>query len=76
MLISNVLQSMPIHILLALNPPKCMLHELHKVFVRFFWNNKEEGRNKPWIKLCFPKQERGLGFRSLVDVSMALFAML
>ncbi|XP_059292528.1 uncharacterized protein LOC132045986 [Lycium ferocissimum] len=60
-------------------PTKYTLNELHKIFARFFWSNKEEGRNRhwpAWLKLCVPKSEWGLGFNSLFDVSKALFAKL
>ncbi|XP_059288169.1 uncharacterized protein LOC132041474 [Lycium ferocissimum] len=64
-LINSVLQSMPLYLLSAsaMEPTKYSLNELHKIFARFYWSNKEEGRS-------------GLGFRSLFDVSKALFAKL
>ncbi|XP_070042829.1 uncharacterized protein [Nicotiana tomentosiformis] len=78
-LISSVLQSMPTHILYVLDPPDNVLEHLHKTFARFFRNNKEEGRSRHWTKwqnLCLPKEEGGVGFRSLFDVSKALFSKL
>ncbi|XP_059284862.1 uncharacterized protein LOC132038160 [Lycium ferocissimum] len=78
-LIKSVLQTMPLHLLSVLAPPKCVLNELHKVFARYFWSNKEEGRSKHWVAwkdVCLPIQEKGLGFKSLFDVSKALFAKL
>ncbi|XP_070042576.1 uncharacterized protein [Nicotiana tomentosiformis] len=66
-------------LLSILDPPKNILVYLNKLFARFFWSNKEEGRSKDWSswqKLCLPKEEGGLGFRSLFDVSRALFAKL
>ncbi|XP_070047234.1 uncharacterized protein [Nicotiana tomentosiformis] len=78
-LISSVLQSMPTHILLVLDPPNNVLEHLHKTFARFIWSNKKEGRNMHWTKwqnLCILKEEGGVGFRSLEDVSKALFAKL
>ncbi|XP_019224507.1 PREDICTED: uncharacterized protein LOC109206170 [Nicotiana attenuata] len=47
-LISSVLQSMPIHILSVLDPPKNIIDHLHKLFARFFWSTKEEGRSRHW----------------------------
>ncbi|XP_016507995.1 uncharacterized protein LOC107825634 [Nicotiana tabacum] len=70
---------MPTHILSVIDPPKNVLEHLHKTFARFFWSNKEEGRSRHWKKwqnLCLPKEEGDLGFRSLHDVSKALFAKL
>ncbi|XP_075107022.1 uncharacterized protein LOC142180004 [Nicotiana tabacum] len=76
-LISSVLQSMPTHILSVLDPHTNVLEHLHKTFARFFRSNKEEGRSRHWTKwqnLCLLKEEGGVGFRSLVDISKSLFA--
>lgn len=35
-LIQNVLMSMPIYLLLAMNPPKKVIERIHQVFARFF----------------------------------------
>ncbi|XP_060170583.1 uncharacterized protein LOC132601519 [Lycium barbarum] len=60
-------------------PTKYTINELHKIFARFFWSNKEKGRSKHWVswgKICLPKEEGGFAFRSRYDVSKALFAKL
>lgn len=78
-LITSLLQSMPVHLLSVLNPSDNILEHLHKIFARFFWSTKEEGKSRHWSSwknLCLPKEEGGLGFRSLHDVSRALFAKL
>lgn len=78
-LINNVLQSMPLYLLSAMDPTKKTINKIYEVFVWFFWSNKEEGRSKHWSKwlnIYLPKEERGLGFRSLVDVSKSLFTKL
>nr|XP_009786951.1 PREDICTED: uncharacterized protein LOC104234986 [Nicotiana sylvestris] len=70
-LITSVLQSLPTHILSVLDLPDNVLENLHKMFARFFWSTKEEGRSRHWTKLlnlCLPKEEGGLGFRSFFDV--------
>ncbi|XP_060194938.1 uncharacterized protein LOC132624130 [Lycium barbarum] len=75
-LTSSVLQSIPIYLLSIMVPPKCVIQDLYKLFNRFFWQTKEEGRGKHWSaweKICNPKNEGGLGFRSLYDISKALF---
>ncbi|KAG5610516.1 hypothetical protein H5410_021797 [Solanum commersonii] len=75
--INNVLSSIPIYLLFAINPPKCVILDMHRIFARFLWNYKEVGRNKhsvAWNDICKPKEEGELGFRSLFDVSKALFA--
>ncbi|XP_060182221.1 uncharacterized protein LOC132611876 [Lycium barbarum] len=78
-LIKSVLQSILVYPLSAMVPPKCVIKELHKLFNRFFWQTKEDGKCKHWSKwnkLCYPKVEGGLGFRSLNDISRALFSKL
>ncbi|XP_059302254.1 uncharacterized protein LOC132054225 [Lycium ferocissimum] len=78
-LIGSVLQSVPVYVLSAIVPTKYTLNELHRIFARFFWSNKEEDKSKHWVswkKICMPKAEGGLGFRSLFDISKALFAKL
>ncbi|XP_059295610.1 uncharacterized protein LOC132048947 [Lycium ferocissimum] len=61
----------------AIKPPKCVINDLHKIFARFFWNNSEESRRRhwsSWLNLCMPKEEGGVGFRYLFDISKALCA--
>ncbi|XP_060182578.1 uncharacterized protein LOC132612299 [Lycium barbarum] len=75
-LIKHVLQGRPIHLLSALNPPDYVITQMHKLFAQFFWNNTSGGKSRHWSawhKLCIPEKEGGLGFRSLHDVSMALY---
>lgn len=57
-LISNVLQSVPIYQLSAIIPPNCVIHDLHKLFARFMWSFKEGCKNKHWVSwtdICQPK---------------------
>ncbi|XP_075087591.1 uncharacterized protein LOC142169604 [Nicotiana tabacum] len=78
-LISHVLETMQIHPLSAVNPPPYVINQLHKMFARFYWSNTGNGRARHWASwenLCLSKSERGLGFRSLHDVSTTLFAKL
>ncbi|KAH0700880.1 hypothetical protein KY284_015095 [Solanum tuberosum] len=49
------------------------------LFAKLLWNSKEEGRSKQWISwydICRHKEEGGLSFRSLFDMSKAMFAKL
>ncbi|WMV39051.1 hypothetical protein MTR67_032436 [Solanum verrucosum] len=78
-LISNVLQSLLIYILSAMNPPACVITQLHRIFAKFFWANTTGAKNKHWVgwdKMCYPRRERGMRCRSIQDVSKALFAKL
>lgn len=45
-LISHVLQSMPIYLLSAVNTPDFVINKLHKLFARFFWSNSVDGRRR------------------------------
>ncbi|KAK4713786.1 hypothetical protein R3W88_019693 [Solanum pinnatisectum] len=38
-LIAHVLQSMPIYVLSAMNPPEGVIKQLHRIFVKFYWAN-------------------------------------
>lgn len=78
-MINSVLQSVPIHFLSAIVPPNCVIQELHKIFAKLFWSNKVDGRSKHWAswdKVCLPKHEGGLGFKSMFYVSQAMNAKL
>lgn len=71
-LLSCVLQSIPMYVLPFIAPPKCVIKEFHRSFAKFFWSNKEFGKSKhwsEWIKVCLPNEKGGLGFKSLFDVS-------
>lgn len=48
-LINSVLQSIPLYMLSAVVPPKFIIHELHKIFNRFLWSTKKEGKSKHWF---------------------------
>ncbi|XP_075080475.1 uncharacterized protein LOC107786790 [Nicotiana tabacum] len=78
-LITNVLQSMPIHLLSAVNPPNYVINKLHKMFAQFFWSSSVGSTSRhwaSWTNLCMPYEEGGIGFRSLHDVAKALFCKL
>lgn len=59
-LIYSVLQSIPIHVMSAIVPLKCVTIELHKNFARFFWNNKKTSGRKYWAtwhNVCVPRKK-------------------
>ncbi|XP_060200436.1 uncharacterized protein LOC132628686 [Lycium barbarum] len=71
--------SMPIHLLSACDPPSGVLAQIHRLFAKFFWRNSVGNSSKhwaTWTTLCHPQEEGGMGFRSLQDISKALFAKL
>ncbi|XP_059310157.1 uncharacterized protein LOC132061337 [Lycium ferocissimum] len=78
-LMKHVLQSLPIHLLSAVNPHIGVIRQMHKMFAQFFWSNTIGGKSRHWASwnhLCLPIMEGGMGFRSLHDVSSALFCKL
>ncbi|XP_016482447.2 uncharacterized protein LOC107803276 [Nicotiana tabacum] len=78
-LINHVLQGMPIHLLSAVNPPASVINKLYKMIAQFFWSNSIGGKARHWASwdsLCLPKEEGGVGFRSLHDMPRALFCKL
>ncbi|XP_069148302.1 uncharacterized protein [Solanum lycopersicum] len=75
---TRILQTIPVYLLSAMNPPKGV-QQIHKIFAKFFWSNSTGDRRKHWVawdKMCLPKNEGSLGFRSLHDISKALLAKL
>lgn len=56
-----------------------MIHDLHRIFIRYLWNFKEVDKNKDWVDwydICRPKEEEGLSFRSMFDILKALYVKL
>nr|XP_009785869.1 PREDICTED: uncharacterized protein LOC104234070 [Nicotiana sylvestris] len=47
-LIPHVLESMPIHLLSAVNSLVYMINQLHKMFARIYWSNSGNGRARHW----------------------------
>lgn len=48
-LITSVLQSMPIYLLSDMCPPVSIVNQLHKIFYKLFCANTSRSRNKHWI---------------------------
>ncbi|XP_022032639.1 uncharacterized protein LOC110933740 [Helianthus annuus] len=58
--------------------PTRVINELEKRIRRFLWNAGSEGQIRAkvaWKDVCLPKQEGGLGIRSISDVNKSLMAM-
>lgn len=75
-MIANVLQSMPIYLLSAMNPLKKIVEQLHQVFAKFLSSKLGGDKGNHWVawkELCYPKVEGEIGFKSLSDVSKELF---
>ncbi|WMV31014.1 hypothetical protein MTR67_024399 [Solanum verrucosum] len=62
-LIIHILQSLPVYLLSAMNPPKKIIAQLHQIFAKFFWGNTCNIKGKHWVAwsdMCYPKAEGGL----------------
>ncbi|KAG5582667.1 hypothetical protein H5410_053294 [Solanum commersonii] len=60
-----------------MTPPKGVIDQIHQILSKFFWGNYSGVKGKHWVAwsdMCYPKREGGIDFRSLVDISHALFA--
>lgn len=78
-LISHVLQTMPIHLLSAVYPLDSVINQLRSIFANFFLRNSQEDSCRHWASrkaLCLPMAEGGMGFRSLFDIFTVLFCKL
>lgn len=73
-LIKHMLQSIPIYVLAALEPPKKVFTMIEKFFAEFLWgsNNGVDKRHwMSWQKLCRLISPNGLGVLSLNHLSLA-----
>ncbi|KAJ0871216.1 putative RNA-directed DNA polymerase [Helianthus annuus] len=76
-LITSVLSSMHVYWASVFIIPTRVTNELEKLMRRFLWNANNQGRAKAkvaWAEVCLPKDEGGLGIRSISDVNKALMA--
>lgn len=77
-LIQSVLSALPIHILAVLKSPMKVLKRIEKAFSVFFGGDVDKKAKKSWIAWEFikPREEDGLGIKSLKEVMQALHAKL
>lgn len=78
-MIKHVLQTLPVYLLSAIRPPKRVIKSLHKIFSKYFWGSTIDEKRKQWVawdRMCLPLEEGGIGFRSLAEISKALFVKL
>ncbi|GKB17042.1 RNA-directed DNA polymerase, eukaryota, reverse transcriptase zinc-binding domain protein [Tanacetum coccineum] len=48
--------------------PKTIINDIEKLFKKFLWNNGDSGKGRAkvaWLDVCKPKDQGGLGFKSL-----------
>ncbi|XP_062013973.1 uncharacterized protein LOC133730390 [Rosa rugosa] len=76
-LIWVVAQALPTYAMSVFQLTKKFCEDLEQMCARFWWGSTEDKRKihwKAWEALCHPKEEGGLGFRSLTDFNMAMLA--
>ncbi|XP_022039945.1 uncharacterized protein LOC110942477 [Helianthus annuus] len=74
-LINYVLSSMHIYWAVVFIIPARVTKELEKRMRRFLWNAGRQGKvhaKVAWKEVCLPKEEGGLGIKSISDVNKAL----
>lgn len=73
-LIKHVLNSIPIHTMGSMLLPKSIMNSLEGKFADFFWNSTSAQPKHHWVRyseFCLPKEEGGLGLRSLLSLQEA-----
>ncbi|KAL6580845.1 hypothetical protein OROMI_006768 [Orobanche minor] len=73
-LINSVLNSIALYNLQVIKPPDNVTTYIERLFNKFLWgtnNNKRKMHWASWNRLCFPKDEGGLGCRDLNDIIRA-----
>ncbi|KAG0473730.1 hypothetical protein HPP92_015587 [Vanilla planifolia] len=73
-LIKDVLSSIPMHIMAIQDPTKETIRKINSSLANFFWSSRDNEKAhhwKAWKKITRPKEENGLGLRSLEHLSMA-----
>lgn len=76
-LIKSIAQAIPNYVMSCFLIPKGICQELERLICNFWWGNNEKANKIHWVgweKLCLPKSQGGLGFRSMSSFNEALFA--
>lgn len=76
-LLKAVAQAIPTYIMSLFRLPLGLCHDIQRLMARFWWGCKEDERKISWVawdKMCCPKGQGGMGYRSIVDFNEALLA--
>jgi len=74
-LVKHVLQSIPIHTMAAISPPKTTLQYIKSLTADFFWGREKDKKKYHWASwenITFPYDEGGLEVRHLKDICTSL----
>ncbi|KAL6565547.1 hypothetical protein OROHE_004602 [Orobanche hederae] len=73
-LINSVLNSIALYNLQVIKPPDNVITYIERLFNKFLWGSNDNKRKMHWAswnRLCFPRDEGGLGCRDLNDIIRA-----
>ncbi|XP_015064939.1 uncharacterized protein LOC107010215 [Solanum pennellii] len=73
-LVKHVLQSIPIHTLATISPPKTTINYIKRVIADFFGGRDNNGKKyhwSSWETMAYPINEGGIGVRMMEDVCKA-----
>uniref|UniRef100_A0A803P2R8 Uncharacterized protein n=1 Tax=Cannabis sativa TaxID=3483 RepID=A0A803P2R8_CANSA len=76
-LIKAVVQAIHSYSMSCFRLPKKLIKNLHILAANFWWGDNKDNKKlhwSTWDKLCRPKEEKRLGFRSLTEFNQALLA--
>ncbi|XP_075659108.1 putative mitochondrial protein AtMg00310 [Castanea sativa] len=76
-LIKAVAQATPTYTIGCFKLPEGLCKDLNAMMSNFWWGQKEKERKMAWVawkKLCYSKDEEGMGFRDLRAFKLALLA--
>lgn len=73
-MVKHVIQSLPIHLLSAISPPKTTLSQIQAITAEFYWGWKNDKRKyhwSSWKHLGYPFDEGDIDVRQISDVAIS-----
>ncbi|PKA64058.1 Putative ribonuclease H protein [Apostasia shenzhenica] len=74
-LLKSVAQAIPTFAMSVFRIPSTLCNELEQIMARFWWQSSTKSKGIHWSKwheVCLPKNDGGLGFKSLNSFNLAL----
>jgi hypothetical protein len=76
-LLKAVIQSIPVFAMSVFKLPKNICKKITTIIAQFWWGDDDQWKKMHWYalcKLCFPKNEGGMGFRDLHSFNLAMLS--